>query len=170
METGEESVWLKECVKAFPEVRSRRIAITYARTPKNILARVKGRLMVSREIQAEKLLLEGKACVKIKRRLPKEYVIQINRDIAKITKKPLRKQVVQYLIIHELLHILNKDLITLSKEYGRRKKTKIHTKEFHKQVLSRYNTVRSGNGMKPIRDYRILERAVNQVLSKVTKK
>ena len=167
METGEASVWFKECVKIFPEVRSRRIAFAYARTPKNVLARVKGRLMISREIQAEKLLLEGNTHVRIKRHLPREYVIQINKNVAKIKKEPLRKQVVQYLVIHELLHILNKDLLTLSKEYARRKKTKIHTKEFNELVLSRYNRVRSLNMMKPIRDYRMLESAVNQVLSKV---
>ena len=164
----EESSWLNECVKVIPDVRrGRKVTVSYARTPKNVLARVKGRVLVSREVDAVRLLLQGEASTRMRRRMPKEYVIQINENISRIPETALRKQVVQYLIIHELFHIFNKDMLTLSKRYGRRKKKKIHTSQFDKEVLSKYNKVRINDGIKPIRNHRVLEEAVNQIVSKV---
>ena len=164
----EESSWLNECMKVMPDVkRGRKVTISYARTPKNVLARVKGKVMMNREVDAVRLLLQGETSTRIRRRMPKEYVIHINENISRIPETALRQQVVQYLIIHELLHILNKDLLTLSKKYGRRKEKKIHTSQFDKELLSRYNQVRINSWMKPIKNHRILEEAVNQIVSKI---
>ena len=164
----EESSWLNECMKVMPDVkRGRKVTISYARTPKNVLARVKGKVMMNREVDAVRLLLQGETSTRIRRRMPKEYVIHINENISRIPETALRQQVVQYLIIHELLQIINKDLLTLSKKYGKRKEKKIHTSQFDKELLTRYNKVRINGGMKPIRNHKALEEAVNKIVSKI---
>ena len=60
--------WLKECQKAFPEIKRIEIKCFYRKTPKNCLGRVKGEIEIKKDIDAEALLLEGKVKKKIIRK------------------------------------------------------------------------------------------------------
>lgn len=103
---------------------------------------------------------------KIVRKKPSKYEIEINENLKKIKEKDVRKQIVQHIIIHELMHVLNEDIVTLSKEYKRRKKKKIHVKDFEKEVFQRYNELRKLNGLPPISKQDDLELAINKILKK----
>ncbi len=158
--------WLKECQKAFPEIKRIEIKCFYRKTPKNCLGRVKGEIEIKKDIDAEALLLEGKVKKKIIRKKPKRYEIEINENLKRIKEKAIRKQIVQHIIIHELLHILNEDILSLSKDYKKRKRKKIHVKDFEKEVFQRYNEVRKINGLPPISKQEDLDLAINKVLKK----
>ena len=157
--------WLSECRRVFPKLKRYTITCEYAKTPKNCLGRAKGVVHVKKDIDAEALLLDGEAKVRIKRRTLREYTIEVNKDLRKIRKKALRKQVAQTIIIHELLHIEEKDLTTLAKDHRRRKKKRIHVKEFRDRVLERYNHLRRLNNLPEIKKREDLELAVGKIIS-----
>lgn len=79
----------------------------------------------------------------------------------------LRKQIVQKIIIHELLHIENEDLFTLSKEYNRRKKKKIHVNDFDEEVFKRYNQLRELKGIMQIQRKEHLDIAIQRILETI---
>jgi len=159
--------WLNECLKAFPEMkRSIKIKCFYKKTPKKCLGRVKGEIEIKEDIDAEALLLEGKVKRKVIRKKPKKYEIEINENLKKIKGKPIRKQIVQHVIVHELLHILNEDILSLSKDYRKRKKKKIHVKDFRKEVFRRYNEVRKINNLPLISKREDLDLAINKILER----
>lgn len=139
----------------------------YAKIPKHIIRRVSSRITVMRDVDPEALLLEGRSDAVIKIKTGGEYTIQINSNIRKVRNPLLRRQVVHHTLIHELLHIENKDLITLSKAYGRRKKKRIHKKEFDEKVHARFNEIRAKSGMPPIKNMADADAAINKVLSDI---
>ena len=152
--------WLKECMQVFPSLKRIKIECKYKKLPKNTLGRVKGKVLMKREIDIEALLIEGKVKAKIKREKPKEYEIEINEKLKGIKKEVIRKQIVQHTIIHELLHIENEDLISLTKDYKRRKKKKLHVKEFK-------NEVRKLNGLPPIERKEDLDMAIGKIVEEL---
>jgi len=70
-------------------------------------------------------------------------------------------------MVHELLHLENKDLLTLAKNYKKRKKKKIHVKEFDKEVFERYNKLRELRGLPKIQKIEDLEFAIHKIISKI---
>ena len=130
---------------------------------KIFLGRIKG--TVQREFNPEDLLLTGKSDVKISVDL--EYEMRINEKIKNINKEIIRKQVVQSIMIHELLHVENSDLITLSKNYKKRKKKKIHVADFELEIFERYNKLREKTGLPKIKKMEELKYAVNKITSEL---
>ena len=154
-------------MQVFPSLKRIKIECKYKKLPKNTLGRVKGKVLMKREIDIEALLIEGKVKAKIKREKPKEYEIEINEKLKGIKKEVIRKQIVQHTIIHELLHIENEDLISLTKDYKRRKKKKLHVKEFKNEVFKRYNEVRKLNGLPPIERKEDLDTAIGKIVEEL---
>ena len=70
-------------------------------------------------------------------------------------------------MIHELLHIESEDLITLSKEYDRRKKKKIHINDFEEEVFNRYNKLRELKGIMQIQKREHLQIAIQRILESI---
>ncbi|MDY6966337.1 MAG: hypothetical protein SVM80_10295 [Halobacteriota archaeon] len=79
----------------------------------------------------------------------------------------MRKQVVEHTIIHELLHIVHNDFETLSKDYKKRKKKKIHVKEFKEEVFMRFNQLRGLSKMPTIEKREDLDLAINKIVSSI---
>ena len=154
-------------MKVFPSLKGKKIECKYKKLPKNTLGRVKGKVFMKRDIDIEALLIEGKVKAKIKREKPKEYEIEINEKFKGIKKEAIRKQIVQHTIIHELLHIENEDLISLTKDYKRRKRKKLHVKEFKNEVFKRYNEVRKLNGLPPIQRREDLDMAIGKIVEEL---
>ena len=154
-------------MQVFPSLKRIKIECKYKKLPKNTLGRVKGKVLMKRDIDIEALLIEGKVKAKIKREKPKEYEIEINEKLKGIKKEVIRKQIVQHTIIHELLHIENEDLISLTKDYKRRKKKKLHVKEFKNEVFKRYNEVRKLNGLPPIERKEDLDTAIGKIVEEL---
>lgn len=170
VEIDECSEWLFECRIAFPKLKNLTITCDYAALPEKALGRIKGKVRREHDIDAEELLLSGKVFAKTKKSVEEEFVVQINEKLKNIGKQELRKQAVQYIIIHELLHAENKDLLTLSKSYGRRKTKKIHVKSFDEETLGRFNIVREAYGLPKIPEFKSLEAAVNKLYAECLKK
>ncbi|MEM2259207.1 MAG: hypothetical protein QW762_04375 [Candidatus Thermoplasmatota archaeon] len=167
VEEREEEKWLKECLKVFPELgKDIKIKCFYKKTPRKCLGRVMGRVDTKKDIDVESLLFEGKVKKKIVRKKPGRYEIEINKNLKRIKRKAIRKQVVQYVIVHELLHIANEDILVLSKDYSRRKKKKIHVKDFKKEFFRRYNELRKLNNLPQISKQEDLNLAINKILEK----
>lgn len=161
------SDWVLECRKAFPRLDKYAITCEYKKLGKTILGRVKGRVKRYREIDPRSVFLEGETKFKSRTKEEHTYQVQINEKLKKVKPNELRKQVVQNIIIHELLHIENKDLTTLSKKYSRRKKKKIHVKDFNKECLERFNKVRKLSNMKPIKSLKQLKEAEGVIVRKL---
>ncbi len=159
--------WLKECIKTFPKLKKYSIICNYKRISSKSLGRVKGTVQTQRTIDPESLLLEGEAKIRIKRKTTRDFKIEINRNLEKIENPMIRKQAVKYVIIHELLHIENKDLLTLSKNYKKRKNKKIHKKDFHNAVLEKFNIAREHDKLPSIKNVGHMELAMNTIYSKV---
>ena len=85
----------------------------------------------------------------------------------KIKKEILRKEIVQHILIHELLHIENEDLITISKNYNKRKKKKIHINKFDEEIFNRYNKLRKLKGIMQIQKREYLDMAIKKILKSV---
>ncbi len=120
-----------------------------------------------REVDPESLLLYGRAEPKIRRKISGDFEIKINEKLRKIKNPAMRKQVVQYVLIHELLHLENKDLLALSKSYGKRKKKRIHVAELEKMAFERFNQLRELTGMPRIRRVEDLKLAINKIASEL---
>ena len=151
--------WLHECRKVFPKLDKYKITCEYKKLPKNVLGCV-GELV--REIMPEDILLFGET-----KSQNGEFEMKINEKLKKIEKEEVRREVVQYVMVHELLHLENKDLSTLSKNYKKRKKKKIHVKEFNKEVFERYNKLRELRGLPKISKFEDLEFAIHKIISKI---
>lgn len=68
-------------------------------------------------------------------------------------------------MIHDLLHIENEDLITLSKKYSKRKKKKGHIKDFEEEIFKRFNQLRRINGVMEIEKKRTFRYSDKQNLA-----
>ena len=151
---------MHECKEVFPKLKRYKITCEYGKLPKNVLGCTSR--LVRREISAEDILLLGES-----RKPEKEFEIKINEKLRKIEKEEVRKEIVQYIMVHELLHLENKDLLTLAKNYKKRKKKKIHVKEFDKEVFERYNKLRELRGLPKIQKIEDLEFAIHKIISKI---
>ena len=78
-------------MQVFPSLKRIKIECKYKKLPKNTLGRVKGKVLMKREIDIEALLIEGKVKAKIKREKPKEYEIEINEKLKRTKKEGKRK-------------------------------------------------------------------------------
>lgn len=161
------SEWLNEALVVFPEVKRKKIEVDYKEMNPKKLGYVAAKIPRKLDFDPEALLLGTSISVRKKISKPKEFKIFINQRIKKITNTLLRKQVVQHILIHELLHIANEDLITLSKKYNRRKKKKIHINDFEEDVFNRYNRLRDLNGIMQIQKREHFDRAIQKILESI---
>jgi len=166
METNQDECmeWLLEARKVFPKLDKKTILTEYKKMSSGKLGFVRAKIVQELDFNPESLLL-GKS-TNIKKRIikPQEFVIYINEKLKEIQNPALRKEVIQYIIIHELSHIASEDIITLSKQYRRRKKKRIHTKNFEEEIFNRYNILREKKGIIKIKEIEHLERAINRIL------
>ena len=159
--------WLKECLLVFPETKRKKICIDYKEIASKKLGYVTAKIEKKLEFNPEALLLGEETSIKEKKSEPKEFKLFINSRLNRIRNTALRKQIVQSIIIHELLHILNEDLFTLSKKYGRRKKKKIHVNDFEEEVFNRYNKLRELKGIMQIQKKEHLGIAIQKILETI---
>lgn len=159
--------WLKECLLVFPEIKRRKIYIDYKEVSSKKLGYVSAKIEKKLDFNPESLLLGEETPVKEKKLKPKDFKIFINNRICRINNVALRKEIAQHIIIHELLHIANGDLFTLSKEYSRRKKKKIHLNDFEEEVFKRYNKLRETKGIMQISKREHLDIAIHRILETI---
>jgi len=162
--------WVFECRKVFPALDKLAVEAAYAKTPKKALGRVKGTVKVAQDFDARELLLTGTKKSKNSKKLEEKFIIEINQEIKKVEPKEVRKLVVQQVLMHELLHIENKDLLTLSKKYSKRKVKKVHRKDFEEEMHKRYNELRRINGLPEIKNAKDANMAVSKVVGEILRK
>lgn len=160
--------WLDETLQVMPEIKRKAVRIEYKPISVKSLGRVKAKIEQKLDFDPEALLLGEKQDVRKRRLKPKEFMIQINDRIQNVKNEALRKEIVQYVILHELLHIKGEDLLTVSKDYSRRKKKRIHVSEFENEVFSRFNEVRRLRGIRQIEKKEHLEIAISRIWQSVS--
>ena len=156
--------WLEETREVFPELKRKKIEADYKLMNHKKLGFVSAKIEKRMNFNAEALLLGEDTTVRHNKIKPKEFKIFINTELQRIKNIALRKQIVQSILIHELIHIENEDLFTLSKEYSRRKKKKIHVHDFEEEVFNRYNKLRELKGIMQIQKHEHLEAAIQRIL------
>jgi len=159
--------WLNEVRDIFPKLRKKIILANYKKISKKSLGYVKTKIEERINFNPEALILGKEQKIKKNKLKPKEFYIYINKRLQRIKKNDLRKEVVQFIMIHELLHIEQEDLITLSKQYSRRKKKKIHVNDFENLVFERYNKLRELKNMPKIKEKQHLDIAVSKILKSI---
>lgn len=159
--------WLKECLTAFPEIKRKKICINYKKITAKRLGYVSAKIEREIDFDAEALLLGENINIKKKKKKPKEFKIFINDKFENIKNIALRKQIIQYVVIHELLHIANEDLFTLSKDYKKRKKKRIHVNNFDEDVFIRFNKLRESKGIMQIKNRKHLDIAIQKILESI---
>lgn len=159
--------WLNECLLVFPEIKRKKIDINYKKIASKKLGFVSAKIERKLDFNPEALLLGQETSINEKKSKPKDFKIFINDGITKINNVALRKEIAQNIIIHELLHIGNEDLFTLSKDYSRRKKKKIHVNEFEEEVFDRYNKLREIKGIMQIQKKEHLDIAIQRILETI---
>jgi hypothetical protein len=159
--------WLNETLEVFPEIKRKKILADYKKIASKKLGYVTAKIPKDYNLDPEALLLGATNSVRKKIRKPRDFKIFINDRINKIPNLALRKQIVHYILIHELLHIVNEDLFTLSKEYNRRKKKKIHLNEFEDEVFLRFNKLRESKGIMQIEKREHLCIAIQRILESI---
>lgn len=155
--------WLDETLHVFPEIKRKTVRIDYKPLSVKSLGRVKAKIEQRLDFDPEALLLGEKQDIRKRRLKPKEFIIHVNSRIRNVKNEALRKEIVQYIILHELLHIKGEDLLTLSKDYSRRRKKKIHVSEFEEEVFRRFNELRRRKGIMEIEKPEHLETAVSRI-------
>jgi hypothetical protein len=156
--------WVKDCLAVFPKVKRMRIQISccYAKVPNHVLGRTRGSVMVDRDVDPESLLLKGTADATIRRKMSKNFSIEINSILAGVTNEKMRENTVKNVLIHELMHVERSDLLELSKNYQRRKRKKVHT-GLEEEAFRRYNELREIEGLPKIKNKHDLEAAISKV-------
>jgi hypothetical protein len=159
--------WFLDCRKVFPKLDKETVHSAYKEMTHKRLGYVSAKMKKVPDFDAEALLLGTSTNVKHSVQKPEVYDIFINQRISKIRHLLLRKQVVQTIMIHELLHVESKDLFTLSKKYSRRKKKRIHTHDFETETFERYNQLRELNDLPKIAKKEYLDEAVHKILQSI---
>jgi len=159
--------WLNEVREIFPKLNRKIILAEYKKIDRKSLGYVKTKIEEKLNFDPESLILGKEYKIKKKRNKPKEFHVFINNKLQEIKNPELRKQIVQFIMIHELLHVEQEDLITLSKKYSRRKKKKIHVSDFGNQVFNRYNELRKLKAIPKIKEKRHLDIAVSKILDSI---
>ncbi len=155
--------WLDETLQVMPEIKRKAVRIEYMPMSLKALGRVKAKIEQKLDFNPEALLLGEKQDIRKRRLKPKEFIIHVNSRIQNVKNEALRKEIVQYIILHELLHIKGEDLLTLSKDYSRRRKKKIHVSEFKEEVFKKFNELRRKRGVMEIEKLEHLEVAVSRI-------
>ena len=158
------NLWLSEVKRVFPKLIRKSISVDYKSISKKKLGYVKAKIEQKLDFDAESLLLGQKTEMKKQLKIPSDYKIFINQELLKIKNTALRRQIVQHILIHELLHIENHDLITLSKDYNRRKQKKIHLDECENEIFKRFNQLRALDNIMEIEKREHLEIAISRIL------
>lgn len=161
------SEWLKEAREVFPKLKNKKIFCDYKKMSQKRLGYVSTKIERKLDFDPESLLLGEQTAVRRRVLKPKEFKVLVNSDLQKIKNIALRKEIVQHILIHELLHIEGEDLLTLSKEYNRRKRKKIHINDFEDEVFNRYNKIRKLRGIMQIQKREHLDIAVNRILESI---
>lgn len=156
--------WLHEVREIFPNLDRKTILTDYTKISKKSLGYVKTKIEQKLNFDPESLILGKEQKITKTRSKPKDFNICINRKLQEIKNPELRKEIVQFVMIHELLHIEQEDLLTLSKEYSKRKKKKIHINEFENEVFERYNKLRELKNMPKIKEKKHLDIAISKIL------
>lgn len=159
--------WTNEVKEVFPNLGRKKISADYKTMSGKRLGYVKAKIEQKLDFNPEALILGESNKVQKRRLKPKEFKILINQDLQKIKNPALRKEIVQNILIHELLHIESEDLITLSKDYSRRKKKKIHVNDFEEEVFNRYNRLRELKGIMQIEKREHLDIAIQRILESI---
>ena len=159
--------WLLEARDVFPSLDKKAITSEYKKMSPRRLGCVRAKIEQKLDFDPEALLLGQKTTVRKKLTKPSEFRIFINSSLQKIGNVALRKEVAQSILIHELLHIEAEDLVTLSKEYSRRKKKKIHVNQFEDEVFKRFNMLREKKGIMQIEKKEHLEAALSRILASI---
>lgn len=159
--------WLHEARGIFPKLDEMVIFCDYKEMSNKKLGFVRGKVAHMHDFDPEALLLGQETKITKKIVKPAEYGIFVNSTLRKIRNPLLRKQVVHTIIIHELYHVEQGDLITLSKEYSRRKKKRIHAHNFLEEVFDRYNQLREARGLPRISQLKHLEEAIHKILASI---
>ena len=167
MENKECLAWLKEAKEVFPGLKRKKIFLNYKKMTGRKLGYVSAKMPNEFDFDPEALLLGKLTSIRKRTLKPKEYNIFLNQDLEKIKNIALRKQIIQHVLMHELLHIESGDLITLSKSYNKRKKKKIHIKDFEEEVFKRFNQLRKLKGIKQIEKREHLNIAIQRILESI---
>jgi hypothetical protein len=160
-------IWLDEVKQVFSKLNRKKITVNYKKMRSKQLGYVRAKIREKFNFDPEALLLGKNNKIKKRRLKPKEYEIYISERLQKIKNLALRKEIIQHTLIHELLHIENDDLITLSKRFSRRKKKKIHINEFDEEVFKRFNKLREIKGLMQIQKKEHLNIAINKILESI---
>lgn len=159
--------WLSEVMQVFPNIKRKKITTDYKKIKSRKLGYVTAKIEQKLDFDPEALILGEQNKVKKRNLKPNEFRIFINQDLKRIKNPALRKEIVQNILIHELLHIESEDLITLSKDYSKRKKKKIHVKDFDDEVFNRYNKLRKLKGIMQISERKHLDVAISRILESI---
>jgi len=158
---------LNETRKVFPSLKNKKISSDYKKMKSKKLGYVTAKIPRRLDFDPEALLLGHPTQIKNKISKPNDFKIFINFDLQRINNVALRKQILQHILIHELLHITNEDLITISKDYKRRKKKKIHVNDFEDEVFKRFNQLRRLNCIMEIQKREHLDIAIKKILDSI---
>jgi hypothetical protein len=142
------------------------IACCYNRLPRNVLGRTRGIVTITKDINAESLLLQGASGTKAKKRLHKSFTIEINEALKSIENEKMKEQIVKSVIVHELMHVERKDILELSKDFHRRKRKRVHS-GLENESFERYNALRKAEGLPRIKIKLDFDRAVSKVFSEI---
>lgn len=159
--------WLYEVRQIFPKLDKKVILSEYKDMSGRRLGYVSANISHKLDFNPENLILGKNTEVKKIIEKPHEFSVFINSDLQKIKNIALRKEIVQNIMIHELLHIESEDLITISKDFSRRGKKKIHIHDFKEEIFNRYNKLREIKGIMKIEKREHLEIAISRILESI---
>lgn len=160
--------WLNDARDVFPLLDKKAIVCEYKKMSQRRLGCVRAKIEQKLDFDPEALLLGQETNIRKTRAKPSEFSISINSSLQKVGNIALRKQIVQSILMHELLHIEAEDLVTLSKEYSRRKKKKIHVNQFEDEVFKRFNMLREKKGILQIEKKEHLEIALSRIMESIS--
>lgn len=159
--------WLHEVREIFPKLDNKIIMADYKKIAKKSLGYVKTKIEEKLDFNPESLILGKNYKIKKRKLKPKEFYIFINDKLQEIKNLELRKEIIQFTMIHELLHIEKGDLITLSKKFSRRKKKKVHIKDFNNEIFEKYNELRELKSIPKIKEKQHLDIAISKILKSI---
>lgn len=152
-------VWLEECLRVFPELRSHPVTAWYARMTKGQLSRLHfDQLDPLVEILARSLPGVDKKKLD-KAKLQRLYRIEINSRLKKIEDTEQRKQVVRFALIHHMVQI---------QEVSKNEKGQA-TAPPH-EVLRRYNKLMELEGKPKIKTIEDYQQKISHILSQLERK
>ena len=160
-------MWLNEVLQVFPTLNKKTVLADYKKIRSKKLGYVTAKIEQKLDFDLEALLLGEQTNIKRRRLKPKEFRIFINQDLERINNIALRKEIVQNILIHGLLHVESEDLITLSKDYNKRKKKKIHINDFEEEAFNRYNKLRELKWIMQIQKREHLQIAIQRILESI---